>query len=195
MIPEVNEEFVLTKCKFFASNQVWPLRRKLDPERWLANFDTADRRLALQLLNSFMFFSDDLLDRMFISAIQGLSRVATTAYTSRANRTTEWWRFLDNSVFTYPTGETPFVGDSGHVFVRRARDLIGIDEERILAPEDAIASIKSKNCKNVIFVDDFCGTGNQFINTWIRPSPTAEDTFAELSNQNSFDAFYCLSAQ
>lgn len=191
MIPEVNEEFVLTKCKFFASNQVWPLQRKLDPERWLANFETADRRLALQLLNSFMFFSDDLLDRMFVSAIQGLSRGETTRYTSRAERTTEWWRFLDNSVFTYPTGETPFAGDSGHGFVRRARDLIGIEEHRILAPEDAIASIKSNSCQNVIFVDDFCGTGNQFISTWNRAYPTAADTFAKLSSQGLFRAFYC----
>lgn len=191
MIPEVNEEFVLMKCKFFVSTQIWPLRNKFDPEGWLSNFETRDRGLALQLLNSFMFFSDDMLDRMFVSAIQGLSRISTTVHASLADRTTEWWRFLDNSVFTYPTGEVPFVGDSGHLFVRRARDLIGIEEDRILSPQQTVDEIKSGNCRNVVFVDDFCGTGNQFLNTWNRHYPTHADSFSELAANGAFNAFYC----
>lgn len=191
MIPEVNEEIVLAKCRFFVSTQVWPIRKKLDPEGWLANFDTTDRRLALQLLNSFMYFSDDMLDRMFVSAIQGLSRITTTVHASRSDRTSEWWRFLDESAITYPTGETPFVGDSGHLFVRRARDLIGIEEDHILSPEEAIAAIQSNQCRNVIFVDDFAGTGNQFVETWNRLYTTENDSFAALSKTGSFKAFYC----
>ena len=191
MTPELNEEFVLTKCKFFASTQIWPLRNKLDPDGWLSNFEQADRRMALQLLNSFMYFSDDLLDRMFVSAIQGLSRIVTTNHASVSQRTTEWWSFLNDAIVTFPTGEKPFVGDSGHLFVRRARDLVGIEEERILPPEKALSLARTGQCSAVVFVDDFVGTGLQFSKTWNREYRDASESFNSLMQSQSFRAFYC----
>ena len=44
MIPQVNERFVLTKCNFFAANQIWPRKSRMNPDGWLNNFDTGDRR-------------------------------------------------------------------------------------------------------------------------------------------------------
>ena len=191
MVPEVNEEFVLAKCNFFASTQVWPLKRKLDPEGWLGNFAQKDKRLACQLLNSFMYFSDDWLDRMFVSAVQGLSRTVTTCDEKLAVRRSEWRRFLDDAVFTFPTGERPFVGDSGHLFVRRARDLLNLDEAKVLAPEAALQQLVNRSTRTIVFVDDFVGTGQQFLKTWKRQYAPMAHSFESLANSQAFDAYYC----
>lgn len=191
MIPEVTEDFVLTKCQFFTSTQVWPLKTKLDPDGWLANFDANDKSMATQLLNSFMYFSDDVIDRMFVSAVQGLSREVTTIHAPLSQRRSEWSCFLDETVFTFPTGENPFVGDSGHLFVRRARDLLGLDEAQVLSPDYALEKIGRGSAKGVVFVDDFVGTGQQFLKTWRRRYSRTSDSFETLASRMSFSAFYC----
>ncbi|WP_339731028.1 hypothetical protein [uncultured Gimesia sp.] len=193
MIPTINEEIMRSKCNFFVSTQLWPLRNKLDPDGWLANFELSDKKMALQLLNSFMYFSDDLLDRMFVSAVQGLSRIVTTSHKSLSDRRVEWWQFLEDSIFTFPTGENPFAGDSGHLFVRRARDLLQLDEEKILDPKNALAELCNGATKNIIFVDDFVGTGQQFFKTWNRLYSVGSRSisFENLSSTYSFRAFYC----
>ena len=78
MVPEVNHEFVSRKCSFFAAAQLWPLKSKVDPDGWLGNFDQDDRKYAFQLLNSFLYFSRTMVDRLFFSAMQGLSREVAT---------------------------------------------------------------------------------------------------------------------
>lgn len=191
MVPEVSEEFVRGKCNFFAACQVWPLKKRLDPEGWLGNFSQSDRRMAVQLLNGFMYFSDDFLDRMFVSAVQGLSRITTSLNSTLAIRRAEWFAFLDEAVFTFPTGETPFPGDSGHLFVRRARDLLGIDEHNVLSPEAALERVLSKRANKVVFVDDFVGTGQQFLKTWRRVSTKLGLAFSTVPKDIDFDAYYC----
>lgn len=195
MVPEVNEEFVLGKCDFFASTQVWPINSKLDPESWLGNFDDEDRHVAVQLLNAFVFYSDDLLDRSFVSAVQGLSRLVTTFPSSLKSRRNDWFCFLQDTVFTFPTGEIPFQGDSGRLFVRRVRDLLGVEEERGLSPESALQALDAGEATSVIFVDDFAGTGQQFRKTWKRDY--SGTSFHQLWHSRSFEggkpfrAFYC----
>ncbi|TWT92936.1 hypothetical protein Pla100_42520 [Neorhodopirellula pilleata] len=190
MIPEVNELFVLTKCNFFATNQVWPRKTRMNPDGWLKNFDAADRRLACQLLNSFLYYPTDMIDRMFVSAVQGLSRIVTSKTTCLADRRRQWARFLDSAVFTFPTGEQPFAGDSGHLYVRRARNLMSIDEEQIVPPEQAIEQLVNGTAKHVIFVDDFVGTGQQFFKTWHRKYQN-DRSFQSVSKTNEFTAYYC----
>jgi len=43
----------------------------------------------------------------------------------------------------------------------------------------------------VIFVDDFAGTGNQFMETWKRRYLPTNESFATVSATYSFKAFYC----
>ncbi len=189
MIPEVKETFVLTKCNFFAANQIWPRKTRMNPDGWLNNFDESDRLLACQLLNSFLYYPEELIDRMFVSAVQGLSRTVTSASGGLANRRLAWAKFLDSTVFTFPTGEQPFVGDSGHLYVRRVRNLLSIDEEWILPPEKAIESLTTRRASHVVFVDDFVGTGQQFFRTWHRRY--GDVSFQTISESNDFSAYYC----
>lgn len=191
MVPEVNHEFVSRKCSFFAAAQLWPLKSKVDPDGWLGNFDQEDRRHAIQLLNSFLYFSGNMVDRLFYSAMQGLSREVTTSGSSLANRRLEWSRFLDNAIVTFPTGEKPFAGDSGHLFVRKARDLTQFDENQILSPDKVVDELNSGSTYSaVIFVDDFVGTGQQFRKTWHRKADCGE-SFETLYSKQSFPVFYC----
>ncbi len=189
MLPEVNEQFVLTKCNFLAKHQFWPRKARMDPEGWLGNFRPDDRRMASQLLNSFLYYSEELVDRMFASAVQGLSRDVTSSTESLKDRRLEWARFIDQTVFTFPTGEIPFAGDSGHLYVRRLRDVVGLDEEQIQSPELALRALKTGSKRNVVFVDDFVGTGQQFLKTWQRPYDKT-GSFADMWLSKKFSAYY-----
>ena len=110
---------------------------------------------------------------------------------SLANRRLEWSRFLDNAIVTFPTGERPFAGDSGHLFVRKARDLTGFDESQIMSPDKVVDQLNSGSTYSaVIFVDDFVGTGQQFRKTWHRKA-TCGESLETLYSRQPFPAFYC----
>jgi hypothetical protein len=49
-----------------------------------------------------------------------------------------------------------------------ARDLLGIQQQRILTPKGTLEQLAHAVDANVIFADDFVGSGNQFIETWER---------------------------
>src|SRR5262249_18816343 len=56
--------------------------------------------------------------------------------------------------------------DSGYIFARWARQELGISEDRILAPADALARLRNDGPRPLVFVDDFAGSGDQFVETW-----------------------------
>lgn len=170
------------KADFLVDTQLWPLHQRLDPHGWLANFDRNELPYAVHLLNSFMYFSSTLLDQLFVSAFRGLSRHVVSAKT-RSNRIQEWKRFLNEVVVTFPTGETPSSADSGHLFARRSRDLIGIKEAKILSPDQALCQLEAGTTNCIIFVDDFVGSGVQFSRTWNRKHPTLGTSFATRSKK------------
>lgn len=167
---ELNEALLLEKCSDFARFQIWPLRARLDPKAWLDNFDPNDRPLAGHLLNAFMYFSDDITRQLFIAGLQSISVLPAWKNRRAGDPLNEWAPFLNSAVFTYVTGETPSPADSGHLFVRKARDYAGIPESRIVSPEKALELlIATAPDAPIIFVDDFVGSGNQFVETWQRP--------------------------
>lgn len=172
-VPHVNEAIVLSKCNFYVDTHLWPLKSKLDPEGWLNNFTADEREFAIHLLNGFMYFSNDLVDQLFIAAFRGLSRTVVDQVTPPNERLPQWREFVDSVIITYPTGETASAADSGHLFVRRARDLIGIPEARIMAPDRALQALISRTATRILFVDDFVGSGQQFYMTWHRRVPAA----------------------
>jgi hypothetical protein len=70
---------------------------------------------------------------------------------------------------THVTGENPNATDSGHVFARKARQVLGIREDQILYPEVAIQKLCCNDYDNIVFVDDFLGSGEQAFATLHRP--------------------------
>ena len=171
--PEVTREFVLTKCDYFVDIQLWPIRSDLDIESWLNNFTDTEAEFATHLLNAFMYFSRPVVDQMFVHAIHDLSRLFYVRGEPVARTRARWRGFLDNVILTRVTGEVPSDADSGFIFARMARQLVGIPEERILGPAETLQRLITHGPAPVIFVDDFVGSGNQFIETWERDEEIA----------------------
>lgn len=178
---DLTREILLAKCEYFASIGIWPKKDVLDPELWLRNFLPDELEHALYLLNAFMYFSTDLVDQIFSTSIRTVGRQMTRS---------EWTAFLDKAIVTVVTGEVPSVTDSGHVFARKARTL-GIPQERIMTPQEAFYKIQRNFSGALFFVDDFVGSGSQFIHTWHRPFPFSNGSFSDIAAASSATFYYC----
>lgn len=166
---EVNDALLMEKCSDFAKFQIWPLRTRLDAKAWLANFQDVDLPLARHLLNAFMYFNDDLTRQLFLAAVQGISVLQSWKDLRTGDVFDNWAAFLQSINVTYVTGEVPSPADSGHIFVRKARDHANIPEGQIFKPEEVLERILLHNDHSpVVFVDDFVGSGDQFNETWER---------------------------
>jgi hypothetical protein len=159
-------EDVLIKCNFFVDTQLWPLKHVLNPEGWMSNFNDDERPYAAMLLNSFIYLSESLVNQIYIATISDL------AGTSNLDVATDHWKiYRENVLVTFITGETPNLTDSGRIFARKARQLLGIPQENIVDPQVAL-ELHISNDRPVLFVDDFVGTGLQCVETWKREIPT-----------------------
>jgi hypothetical protein len=165
---EVNTEFLLAKCDYFLDIQLWPLLSAVNPRFWLENFLASERAHAIHLLNSFMYFSEPLVDEMFKAAVQRLSMRVVTGIGSLAAAQTAWQTFISSAIVTYVTGEMPNPSDSGFTFARKARQVLGISEAHIVHPSQALEVLLTGSLRPIVFVDDFVGSGNQFVHTWKR---------------------------
>lgn len=163
----ISRGFLTAKCDYFVDVHLWPIKTRLNPERWLSNFTEDELDHAVHLLNGFMYFCNALTEQLFVSAFQRLSMVGTFGGSIRRARTS-WASFVDSVLVTRVTGEDPRDTDSGYIFERMARQKLRIDESRILPPSEALERLLIKRTGRIVFVDDFVGSGNQFKDTWKR---------------------------
>lgn len=191
--PIVTRQEVLAKCAFFTKAQVWPREISLDPTGWLSNFRPSEEQLADQLLNGIMFFSRAITEEMFRSSFQKLSRTIASPDDSFLTLLSAWRAFVDAALVTYVTGEEEHPADSGHIFARLARNYLGIPEEQIRTPRATLQQLSDQGSKPVIFVDDFVGSGNQFITTWHRQyqlKDGSKQSFQSMMLRQTFPAKY-----
>ena len=190
---KVNKEFVLQKCEFFVDVQVWPFG-KLHPDEWLSNFHMAELDHAVHLLNAFMYFSSALVEQLFLGAFQDLSRSIRKNGESFLAVQGSWRSFVDSLIISRVTGENPSDADSGYHFVRMARDLLHIPEARIFSPQEALSLLFREPPRPIVFVDDFVGSGNQFITTWNRKTPMlgSELSFSMLAASKRGTTFFYI---
>ena len=191
---EMNKELVISKCNFFVDVQVWPLHPTLNPELWLSNFEDSEIEFAVHLLNTFLYFSDLLINQLFLSAFQLLSNKIRKSGDSLLITQAEWRVFVDNVVVTPVTGENPNIADSGYKFARKARQQLGIKEDQLVNQEECLQLIVNTGARPVVFVDDFVGSGNQFIETWERKVKLNDGTlmtFKDISCTRGSQFYYC----
>lgn len=165
---EVDRYFVTSKVQFLQDIHLWPARNTIDSSAWLKNFSKSEQPYALNLLNVFLYYNDALIDALLEGAVQQLSSIVVPTPTDFAHAQAQWRAFLHNLVITYVEGEEPNPTDSGYIFARKARQVLGISEDQIKPPKEALQLIMDDPETAVIFVDDFVGSGNQIINTWTR---------------------------
>lgn len=154
---------LLEKERQFREFQLWPLSTRLDLRRWLGNFEEQDVELAMRVADHFCYISDPLVDALLKASLQRLAnKLLLSGHTELAAVTAS-----PKVAFVTVEGETPSATDSGNLFARKLRDRLGVPEDRILRPAQAIASLGQYEM--YVFVDDFVGSGQQMLHTWRRP--------------------------
>lgn len=190
--PRMGESDVFMKCDYFVDVQLWPLRRTLNAQGWLNNFTDSEKEHSIHLLNGFLYFCSTLIDQMFVAAIHGISSQFYSPGDPFLTFQSTWQQFVDTIVVTYVTGEIPNPSDSGLGFARKARQLLGVSENRITTPDDAVRRLMQQPGP-ILFVDDFVGSGNQFLETWRRAVSVAGSTtsFERISTVSGSTFYYC----
>ena len=158
------EKWVIEKAEFMVTVRVWPLRNELDPHRWLSNFKEQERKVAVHLLDQFMYFGEELLDAAFLSGFQRIS-MSMLDPQDPVGLGLLWEEFLSSVIVTHVQGEEDNIADSGRVFGRKARQVLGLDEDQLLEPQEA-AQVAKDSGRPLVLVDDFVGTGQQMITMW-----------------------------
>lgn len=163
----MNQSKILSACDHLIDLHAWRAD-KIDPHAWMGNFDASERSLAAELLRRFTFYADPLVDQLYRSAFQALSNLASPQWKSFSDAKQDWAHFVSGALITWVQGERPHPADSGQIFIRKARQLLGIRESQMCSPVEAVRSIGAGHPGPVIFVDDFVGSGEQFLTTWRR---------------------------
>jgi hypothetical protein len=180
----VEEELLREKVTFLQTAHVWPLTTRLNADGWLGNFKEKEKKLGLNLLNSFIYLNEDVVNQLLRASIQKLSPHA------RRNGI-EWSSFIDDSLFTYVPAEEAGPVNSGNVMLRRCRDILGIKSTQLQNPRSALDQSLTAN-RNLIYVDDFIGTGKQFIEHW-KKLQTSDGRLAwHLCRDGRLKASYCV---
>lgn len=181
---------VLTACDHLIDLHAWRAD-KIDPHGWIANFDVSDRPLAAELLRRFTFYADPLVDQLYLSAFQTLSNIAAQQWQTFDAAKQDWRTFLSGALITWVQGERPHPADSGQIFIRKARQLLGFAEKQMCSPEEAVRRIGAGHSGAVIFVDDFVGSGEQFLTTWARTYPDQNLPAFKTALAARPNVFYC----
>ena len=165
---------MLSKLEYLTDIALWPGTTTIDPHGWLRNFTNEEKAFAFNLLNVFVYYNDRLIDAMFYRAFQQYGAILAAGTESYTDATDRWRSFLGSACITYIQGNPPSPTDSGFIFARRANKVLGIRDEQILMPDDAIREALADPSRIVVLVDDFVGSGGQVTETWFRDykSPT-----------------------
>lgn len=187
----MNEDEVIDAKMYLRRIHEWPDAEKVNAKKWLDAFAPEHARFAHALLDAFIFISGKQVKKLFITTIHALSGSITRPSESYAGKKHLWLEFLDSVVVSAPTGEIPNPTDSGHIFQRLARTELGIDEDRIVIASDLRAIVESTPNPSIIMVDDFAGSGDQFLATWQRPCwPDHPTSLEELVEAYSLNLYY-----
>ncbi len=190
----VPRSFVIAKCDYFLGIQLWPRNSHIQAELWLSNFLDSEVEHAIHLLNGFLFFCNELTTEMFKAAFQKLSALIGPVDVPFVTSQARWAQFRRNLIATHVTGEVPNDTDSGYVFARKARQELGLSETQILSPEHVLQVLATGGPRPVLFVDDFVGSGDQFVAMWKRETKLPDGTvtsFDRLANRRGSTFFYC----
>jgi len=190
-----NREQVERRVEFLTDIAVWPPEMLQDSQSWLSNFSASDESgelaHALTLLDSFVYFDDRAMRALLAAAFRRLSQDVVPLHATFAEAIDLWTAFVDSLRVTIVTDEHPNVSDSGHVVARMVRGALELDTDRILAPEAAVSGLLGGEFDRLILVDDFIGSGDQFIGTWHRVYPSVRQSLASAALQVSASVWYC----
>ncbi len=188
---------VAENWKFFVNAQLWPRAARFDPRGWLENFNAGDQKYAIRLLEGFTYFSSELVEALFRGAFQNLSQLVVQNKDNYFSASAQWTQFVESAIVVRVEGNHSSEADSAFIFTRMAREIVGIQEKQILSPAKALERLRATPRGNVIFVDDFVGSGEQFENTWAKIHSLSGYTVASFKSlvatigSQSVGFYYC----
>lgn len=183
MVPDTYVDAVLRKADTLCKVGFWHRPPYVHPRAWLENFAADERETAAAILDGLIYFSTPQTNALLRATYRDLRDLLRVGPAMGE---------LDRAVVTGVEGEAPNPSDSGNVFCRKARQVLGIDERRVVEPAVALDGA-IKNSTPVLFLDDFMGSANQLKATWQRPYRSASPrSFEEAYAIRPFPAYYLV---
>ncbi|MER8555893.1 MULTISPECIES: hypothetical protein [unclassified Mesorhizobium] len=170
------------KERFFRLFQVWPISQRFETERWRENFTSDERPFADRLLDRFAYFNETMVDALLKAAVQRFLNISYSTTKTDISR----------CVFVSVEGEAPHPADSGYAFLRKVRNTLGVNEDKIHTADSALRL--HPFVENYVFVDDFVGSGNQMTQTWTRKRVQPDGSilsFADVAVSGKHTFAYC----
>lgn len=185
-----NTNPIIERCDLFSEMQVWPIEPPIMPELWLSNFTEEEKPYAESLLASFFYYNEKMCNTMLETAFKSISLYFPEC--SVEDKIKKWQELCENAIFTTVDIDDTNLTASGNLICRRARQVLGIPEERFFKKEDALMRLYGGQNKNIIFLDDFIGSGLQFTDTWTAPHIDRGTPYAysNICSQNDIQAYY-----
>ncbi|OFX20372.1 MAG: hypothetical protein A2041_00630 [Bacteroidetes bacterium GWA2_31_9b] len=154
-----------SRARYFQAVHAWPLNEKLDYDGWLSNFKSDEEiKIACSILDFFIYYPDNMVDQMLKSSIDHAGYYLS-------NTLSDWKHedFVNRCFYSFIPGENQNPSDSGRLFLRKLRDVLGIPENRLIEYAQ-IPEVLDKIGKPtpIILVDDFVGSGAQCDKAWNR---------------------------
>ncbi|NDV96214.1 hypothetical protein D0T84_15030 [Dysgonomonas sp. 521] len=177
------------KGKLFRDVQVWPLSTELDYEGWLGNFSNdSDRTIAEQILDFFTYYSKKMVNQMLSISVGGAGTILKEHYADWTHK-----HFKQRCIYSFIPGETPNESDSGHIFIRKIREVANIPQTQLIGFHELFDYLEhnSSNPVPVILVDDIIGSGLQCKTAWCdQVGGTSLSTLKEIAQKYNHKFIY-----
>lgn len=175
------------KFQFFQDIHLWPTGTDFDYEGWLGNFSGDEElELAHRILDFFVFFPDSIINQLFRTVVGRAGY-----YFKKFDKSWNEESFYNNCWYSYVPGEDPNLSDSGVMYTRKAKELLGIPQERLKSYDEMIYLLhNTSEPQNIILVDDFVGTGAQCDHAWNQQRFTGVKKLKEMVNDGGHRVVY-----
>lgn len=176
---------ILAKCDILKRAGLWPSEPTLRPRAWLMNFDEQDAYVAAFLLDKFTFYNRVLTDSLLVASYNSIGDGMPKGTSAPLGN--DLVAALGSAILTPVKGERPNPTDSGYLLCRKARQLLHLNDSFILDTDEALQHAYAGN--TVVFIDDFVGSGDQFLYTW-QTTDKVGRSFEKASDISGFTAIY-----
>lgn len=152
--PRLSRNEVLARCEYFSQVALWPAPRITNPQAWMGNFTDDEQPVAVALLNSLLYFNDELTDLLLVAAIRGLAPTITNEVTGYHAKQARWIEFLASVRLTHlrPPKDDGDETKSGFLFVRKARQQLALPNEQVLPAANVLAAVAAGDTRPVVIV-------------------------------------------
>ncbi|GAB1857352.1 hypothetical protein MHTCC0001_21880 [Flavobacteriaceae bacterium MHTCC 0001] len=164
--------YALDKVYFYIESDFWSKPKMNDLHKWLSNFKSLEEKYcAFKLLDRFIYYSEDDIVHLMK---YGINEKIVKRYVLQIEQEHDFQLsnqeinilkkdFLKELYFIKLDTQNP--SQSSEAMLRHLKIDVGFPESNILDTND-LKSDTLCNCKNLVILDDFIGSGTQIKNFW-----------------------------